>query len=698
MRMQSLLIRIVAVLIVALCLTPHVAAQQKYAVLISAGQTTADDTMYHSEFWYDLFNMYRMLVARGYTHNNIFVLYGNGTDFASTHAAFQPAVAFPGVTQITDFPNSEADVNQFFARLAAGDAAHGVPQIQAGDTMFFWWMGHGGWDGDDASGDHLYHAVIQNTGENVTDAEFAALFAQLPACVIRVAFVMTCHSGALFDRLPGLHLAAHSSSRYDQNSFSNLYNGHPHADLSYYAASGLWEQTPAGAAVTSDADSDGRLTVREANIYAHAQTTSSETVVFDYRSIAPRIALEDALPAATVPTQSVYSRDYAADDGTQPSDYAHNVWYEGPDLWVRNTNDANTAHQDPEFGQVNYVYARAHNIGCAAVDATAELSWSEVSTWNHPASWNPIGTVTLAGLASGESRVISNAWTDVPAPGKYCLHTVLNTPGDPASADGRAYVDNNQVQVNVNVEDAVVTWTKSFHFWIENALADRISSDLRITPPKPDPRLMPVIRLVLPAGLKFANVEGAKVRRTAEGTVIQIPARSSVVVVKGITLGPSEKQEAALSVVLPSRMRTGNAVTAKVSQQVGGREVGGIIFQTRAAEQKQVLATAIRRMEALMRAFGKSAKSGTANRLAEVCLKNRGVNPAERRAFQSFVKELTKSQPELRRDLVVAMKGEQKLVTRALDGLGRANTPARFVSAQEALAHASMPFFRSTRQ
>ena len=52
----------------------------KYAVLISAGDTIADDAMYHSEYWYDLILMYRTLIENGFSHNNIFVLYGVGND------------------------------------------------------------------------------------------------------------------------------------------------------------------------------------------------------------------------------------------------------------------------------------------------------------------------------------------------------------------------------------------------------------------------------------------------------------------------------------------------------------------------------------------------------------------------------------------------------------------------------------------
>ena len=118
-------------------------AQQKYAVLISTGDTTIDDTFTHSEYWYDMFLVYRALIEDGYTHDNIFVLYGFGNDFVSSHAQYQTATFFPLVGQITDFAVSKADIQNLFNWLQTGSVANGVPQVQQGDSLFFWWMGHG---------------------------------------------------------------------------------------------------------------------------------------------------------------------------------------------------------------------------------------------------------------------------------------------------------------------------------------------------------------------------------------------------------------------------------------------------------------------------------------------------------------------------------------------------------------------------
>jgi len=82
---------------------------KNYAVLISAGRTTDDDVPYHSEYWYDLFLMYEALYENGFPHENIYVLYGNGSDFLSNHTRYQVPDEWE-ISQITDRPCSESDI------------------------------------------------------------------------------------------------------------------------------------------------------------------------------------------------------------------------------------------------------------------------------------------------------------------------------------------------------------------------------------------------------------------------------------------------------------------------------------------------------------------------------------------------------------------------------------------------------------
>jgi hypothetical protein len=586
-------------------------AQQKYALLISAGQTTIDDDNYHSEYWYDLFLMYRMLIEDGFTHNSIFVLYGNGSDFASAHANYQPATFFPGVGQITDYPNSKTNVDNIFNWLAAGNPAEGIPQIQDGDFLFYWWMGHG--DTQVGMPDCDYYADIENTGEMVLDTDFETYFARLPDCQIKALYIMTCHSAGLIDNIEGLNRMIHTAAPCDVGTQSFVYDVW-HAEFSYHVANAFREQDPAGVAVASDSDADGLVSCDEINDYAHTNTTSSTTHIGDYRNIAPLLFIANAQPGAGVPHDGVYSRDYAEDNGTEPSDYMSYVWYHGPDLWVRNAQDGGTSNQGPEFGATNYVYSRIHNIDCTDMDVDVELSWCEASAWSHPASWNTIDSFTETGFAENESRVVNKPWTTVPVPGNYCLHTVLNTAGDAANADGRAFMDNNKVQINVTVVDLTLDWARNIRWNIENGLDELAMVDLVMERLKLLPNT--VIELRIPPEIDFKKVVGGEVRRTEEGAVIVASPRSRRLVLQGIQLKGGAKHPAMLTVRMPKKAQPGPTMQVRVSETVKGREMGGIVFNLEKVSKSGFMRRAFREAHVFFGALGKQFEIDGANEMA----------------------------------------------------------------------------------
>lgn len=677
-------------------LTSTAFAQQKYAVLISTGQTNLDDQFYHSEYWYDLFLMYRMLIEDGFTHNNIFVLYGNGNDFNSNHANYQTATVFPGIGQITDFPNSKADVANIFTWLANGSVAQGVPQIQSGDFLFYWWMGHG--DTEAGMPACEYEALIETTGEHVRDDEFDAYFSQLPTCLIKTIFVMTCHSGGLIDDLEGLHTMIHTAVECHLNAASGVYDV-PHADFSYYVANSFREQEPDGTPVASDVDGDGLVSVEETNSYTHVNTTSSNTQIGDFRNIAPLIYIANAQPDVDVPNQGIYSRDYAEDNGTEPSEYMSHIWYEGPDLWVRYANDGQTIHQNPEFGQTNYVYARVHNISCNTLNANATLSWCLQSAWANPASWNPIDTLPINNFESSESKEISASWTTVPAPGKYCLHTVLDAPGDPANADGRAYMDNNKVQINIDVEDNVPGWARRFHWLIENGLKELARVDLVIEKLESlgllDP---PKLALEIPRDLKFNRLVGGKIRESADGRIIEISPKTRRAVLQGIVLKPNEKKEAVLLVATPKRMRLGESVAVKVSEQIKGREMGGIIFNVRAASQKQVMSTLFRRIGNFSKMLDKKFKVSMAREISRLCWEvNRDCRLDDPKNLRQAMTKVTGLESKIIEDMSKLMSKEEfskfeKALHRSRMAVEEENI-ALFVESQEEMIFSTQALF-----
>lgn len=583
-------------------------AQQKYALLISTGETTVDDNDYHSEYWYDMFWMYRMLIDQGFTHNNIFVLYGIGADFNSAHAFYDPTTVYPG-QQITDYAVSADNVDNIFNWLANGNAAEGIPQLQSNDFLFYWWMGHG-----NATTMDNYSADIATTAENVSEAEFETYFSRLPACQIKTEYVMTCHSGALTDDLESVHSMIHTAAEFNHVSFSAMYDV-IHAELSYHTACAIEEQDPAGAAIASDTDGDGNLTIKEANDYVHTNTILSTSVIADYRNISPSIEVDDANPGSGILKTGIFSRDHNWDDGTVPSN--NSTWYHGPDLWVRWFQDDNTTHQNPEFGQTNYVYARVHNIDCSELNgATVDFSWCTSSAWSNPASWNAIGTETVNNFLSSESRMINTAWNSVPAPGYYCLHTVLNVAGDAANADGRAYMDNNKVQINVLVEDNPWGWTVVYPFMIENG-RDKFSNVDLVIDQKSIIESGAIVTFELPLELKLEKVEGGELKKLDLTTNFLLEKGVKRAALKSIPLEANEKKLVLMTLTLPKEKQKMATNKIKVSEVVDGKEVGGIIFVTNAASQDFVLQKEIIRIHNTFKMLNKIFGVKSAGQVAE---------------------------------------------------------------------------------
>ncbi|MBN1270757.1 MAG: caspase family protein [Candidatus Aminicenantes bacterium] len=689
LKTSSLLVFLVMVILY----TP-LSAQQKYALLISTGNTILDDQPTHSEYWYDLFLIYRTLIENGFTHDNIYVLYGNGNDFASAYADYQTAAVFPGVAQIVDFSVSRTDVQNIFTWLANGNAAEGVTKIQDGDFLFYWWMGHGSIQ--PGMGVCDYRAKIEVTNEYVTDTEFAAYFGQLPDCVVKTDYVMTCHSGGLIADLEGLHTMIHTAAPCDTGTNSLTFDV-IHAEFSYHVASAFREEDALGAAVASDTDLDGLVSAGEANDYVHTNMTTSVSQIGDYRNIAPLIFIANAQPDALIPLQGVYSRDYAEDDGTEPSEYMSYVWYHGPDLWVRNFDDGITTPQDPEFGQPNYVYARIHNIGCALLNnVTVDFSWCTISAWASPASWNPINTLTVNNFQSGDTKVISTAWNTVPAPGGYCLHTVLNAPGDPNNADGRSFMDNNKVQINVDVVNNVWGWRKNFHWLLENALESRAAVDLVIE--KLNVPFPTEMGIKLPPKLSFKRAVGGEIKQTEEGMVFFLDPRKKQAAIRGIMLEPLAKMDASLSVVTSKKMQIGEKIIVKVSEQHKGLEVGGIIFKAKTAPKHIVLSDFFKRLGVAFRELEKRFSIKVAPEIfqssrevrREMIISESGITPdmmmklikLEEKAREDLVKHMKK--PELRM-FDLALKNSYVALKEKKEGL--------FVESQEELIMSTVPMF-----
>lgn len=257
----------------------------KYAVLISTNEVSADNVIIHSEWWYDLFAQYQMLREQGFDDADIYVLYGAGTDWNTSHSAYNAMTQF-GHT-ITDMPVSKADIQTVFSDLQT--------QVGSRDHLYVWWMGHG-------SGNASCNLTmsISNTGESVTDAELASYLSGITSYRKRSINIMTCHSGGLVDDfdISGNSTVLLASSTCAESSYDEptTCDGILRAEFNYDQPNALREQDSCGAAVTADADADGSVSWEETHQYLQTAMTTSTPQLGDPDSIAPTTAISDLWP------------------------------------------------------------------------------------------------------------------------------------------------------------------------------------------------------------------------------------------------------------------------------------------------------------------------------------------------------------------------------------------------------------------
>jgi len=145
------------------------------------------------------------------------------------------------------------------------------------------------------------------------------------------------------------------------------------------------------------------------------------------------LASDGLVPVAAAATPDLWMQDNADDTGAEPDPSSNPMWI-SDDIWVRNASDGltNQDHQNPLGEQMNYVYVRVRNRGCAGTGSqsgTLKLYWAKASSslsWLAP--WDgsvtspalmggPIGSqpVTVAG---GAQEIVSFDWTP-PDPSDY---------------------------------------------------------------------------------------------------------------------------------------------------------------------------------------------------------------------------------------------------------------------------------------
>lgn len=167
-------------------------------------------------------------------------------------------------------------------------------------------------------------------------------------------------------------------------------------------------------------------------------------------------------------------------DTAGANDWSGRFW-DSPDLWVRNADDNGTAHQAPEFGQDNWLYARVRNKSASVTvkhfAVTFNVKGFAGTQFTYPADFLPcMAAATGFDLAPGASVVVKARWpkAKVPAAGTHgCLVAAVITRREHPLSGRHVWENNNLAQKNLTIIDIKPNGAFRLPFVIANQLFER---------------------------------------------------------------------------------------------------------------------------------------------------------------------------------------------------------------------------------
>lgn len=153
----------------------------------------------------------------------------------------------------------------------------------------------------------------------------------------------------------------------------------------------------------------------------------------------------------------VWMKDTWNDTGAEPDPLTagQDMWL-SPYIWNRITQDPNLTHQhqheDPEFGQTNYVYVKLHNGASTAQTGQVDLRFAHAATglgW--PAFWTPVsGSPLSVTIPAYSSIVVEIPWANVPINPNphYCMVARWLSASDPMTFAETVDINYNTRQNN----------------------------------------------------------------------------------------------------------------------------------------------------------------------------------------------------------------------------------------------------------
>jgi len=334
------------------------------------------------------------------------------------------------------------------------------------------------------------------------------------------------------------------------------------------------------------------------------------------------LASDGLVPVAAAATPDLWMQDNTDDTGAEPDASPNPMWI-SDDIWVRNAPDGltNQDHQNPLGEQLNHVYVRVRNRGCAGTGSqsgTLKLYWAKASSsLSWPAPWD--GSVTspalMGGLigsqpvtvAGGAQEIASFAWTP-PDPSDYaafgadkahfCLLARIETSatapfGMTTAETGNLYANvqnnNNIVWKNISIVDTDGDGARFADMVIGNFGRERRATHLVFATPKRrgSPlfdwgHILVEFRGAVLAKLAKDKVKGKGFERLADGRLVITQAGARL---EGLLLKPRQFGTLHVQFVPDGRRATGAQVFELDVAEIdtNGKRIGGQRFLLKTA-------------------------------------------------------------------------------------------------------------------
>lgn len=297
--------------------------------------------------------------------------------------------------------------------------------------------------------------------------------------------------------------------------------------------------------------------------------------------------------AGPAPAADLWGADTPNDTGTEPNPDPGPMWI-SDDIRVR-LAPVDGPHENPEFGQTNYVYVTVRNSGTQIGPyAHVFLYWANASTglaW--PTDWNQFGMATAVNVPANGSTVVGPVPWNPPGAGHYCLFARLIThhePFGPESSD--VYANTKQwdqiIWRNVNVVD-ILSVQPEHSFIVRNPGFSPAAFNLIFEEPREEHR-----QPFLERGQVFVDLgrplyerwrrSGGKQRgfSHAGGTVLRVidPRRAEIL---GLQMSARESFAVRMRFIARDVTRGARYRFDVIQESAAGRkQVGGVSFRLQA--------------------------------------------------------------------------------------------------------------------